>query len=88
MSLFITLSKWPSRIQDLLGVSVSTDDGLPKYICSMCRKHVEVLEQAAFNLVAFQRQAQDASDTLSKVPFKCTKKTSGSVGVSPDIARA
>ena len=82
------LNKWPSRIQDLLGLSVSADDGLPQHICSACRKRVEVLEQAALDLVAFQKQAQDVSVSLSKRPPKRTKETSGSVGVSPDTVRA
>jgi hypothetical protein len=81
-------NKWPSRIQDLLEVSVSTDDGLPQHICSICKKHLEVLEQAALDLVDFQRKARDASASLSKRPPKRTKETSGSVGVSPDTARA
>ena len=81
-------NKWPSRIQDLLEVSVSTDDGLPQHICSVYKKRLEVLERAAIDLVDFQRQARDAATSLSKRLPKRTKETSGSVGVSPDTARA
>ena len=38
VSLFTASSicnKWPARIQDILEVSVSTDDGLPQHICSV-----------------------------------------------------
>ena len=80
-------NKWPARIQDILEVSVSTDDGLPQHIYSVCKKRLEVLEQAALDLVDFQRQARDAFASLSKRPPKHTKETSGSVGVSPDTAR-
>ena len=68
LSLFTASSirnKWPTTIQDLLGVSVSTDDGLPQHIRSVCRKRLEVLEQAALDSEAFQRQAKDASASLS-----------------------
>ena len=47
------LNNWPTRIQDLLGVSVSTKDGLPQHICSVCMKRLEVLEQAALDLEVF-----------------------------------
>ena len=91
VSLFTASSirnKWPSRIQNLLEVSVSTDDGLPQHICSVCKKRLEVLERAAIDLVDFQRQARDAVTSLSKRLPKRMKETSGSVGVSPDTARA
>ena len=40
-------NKWPSRIQDLLDVNISIEDGLPPHIHSVCKKRVEVLEKAA-----------------------------------------
>ena len=79
-------NKWPSRIKDLLEVSLSIDDGLPQHIYSVCKKHLEVLERAAIDLVDFQ--ARDAATSLSKRPPKRMQETSGSVGVSPDTARA
>ena len=90
VSLFIASSirnKWPLRIQDLLEVSVSTDDGLPQHICSVCKKRLEVLERAAIDLVDFQSKPEMPLP-LSKRLLKRTKETSGSVGVSPDTAQA
>ena len=56
-------------------------------ISVLCKKRLEVLEPV-IDLVDFQRQARDAATSLSKRPPKRTKETSGSVGVSPDMARA
>ena len=38
---------WPKRIQDLLEVHVDKDNGLPGYVCSSCKRRIEVLEKAA-----------------------------------------
>lgn len=82
------VNKWLSRIQYLLGVSMSTDDDLPQYIFSVCKKHVEVLEQAKLPLPLSGKQPpEDVPAPLSRRPPKCTKETSGSIGVSPDTAR-
>ena len=76
-------SKWPTRIQDLLEVRVDKDDGLPGYVCSSCKRRVEVLEKAAADLVEVQRQAKAVYDALctTRGRLKRTKETSGLVGV-------
>ena len=81
---------WPTRIHDLLEVHVDKDDGLPGYVCSSCKRRVEVLEKAATDLAEFQRQAKAVYDALctTRGRLKRTKETSGLVGVSPDTAKA
>lgn len=78
------------RIDELLDVRVTKDDGLPGYICRKCKSRLELLEKAAEDLVDFRDQAR-ASQLLLRPPvrgpLKRTKESSGTF-VSPDTARA
>ncbi len=79
-----------TRIADLLDVNVDSSDCLPQHVCWKCKRRVEVLENAAQDLVDFRNQAKAAYIALlpSKGAVKRVKESSGDVGVSPDIAKA
>ena len=81
-------NKWASRISTLLDVSVDEDDKISPLVCSMCKRRIVSLENAATDLQAFKQMAQHSLTALkSRAPLKRTKVTSGSMGVSPDTAR-
>ena len=79
-----------SRTEDLLGIRVAENDGLPQHICERCKRRVETLERAVADLEGFRSQARDSYDLLllTRAPLKRTKESSASIGVSPDTIRA
>lgn len=95
-SLFTSMglvNQWPSRIESLLNVPVSKDDGLPTHICCKCKTRIVNLERARIDLEEFKELARCSKSALdrvrstSKCPVKRTRNTSGNVGVSPDTQR-
>ncbi len=79
----------PTRITDLLDVSVASNDGLPGHICVKCKRRLESLEKAE-DLVDFRVQAtacQQVLALLARGPLKRTKESSGTF-VSPNTAKA
>ena len=81
-------NRWASRISTLLEIAVDEDDRLPPYVCSMCTRRLESLENAAADLKEFQELAQCSLQMGQDNPLKRTRVTSGDVGVSPDTAKA
>ena len=83
------LKQWPRRIETLLKVSVSVDDGLPTYICVKCKTRIEHLERADKDLEEFKELARCSKSALERVrcPVKRVKSTSGETGISPDTVR-
>ena len=81
--------RWASRVEDLLGVPVSNNDGLPVYMCYKCKYRLVSLEKAAADLREFKQLASCSRSALERVrgPLKRTKSTSSATGVSPDTAR-
>ncbi len=81
---------WPSYLREILGVPVSIDDGLPRYICRSCAGRVETLE---CKLKAIRQLAYESADKYkamqvreTSVSSKRPKNTCGEVGVSPSTA--
>ena len=79
-----------SRPEDLLGVRVAVNDGLPQHICERCKRRVETLERAVADLERFSSQVRESYEILllTRAPLKRTKESSASIGVSPDTIRA
>ena len=81
--------KLSSRFSDLLDVTVESSDGLPHYVCCKCKQCLEIIENAAQDLVDFRSLARGSySALLARGILKRVKDRSGDVGVSPDIAKA
>ena len=78
---------WVSRIKDLLELNITSDDGLPHYMCGKCRRRFEHLERAQADLREFQRQAKESCRVLARRVLKRAKDSSSSV-VSPDTERS
>ena len=79
---------WPSRLRELLLVSVSRDDGLPSYICRSCVGKVETLERKLTTLRQQAHQSILKFQATAQVSRKRPKDTSSEVGVSPATAKA
>lgn len=81
---------WPSRITALLSIPVSDDDGRSPYVCQMCTRRIQYLENAFADLQAFKDLAHSSSlpQAQGRGPMKRTRVTCGEVGVSPDTAKA
>ena len=81
----------PPRIEDLLGVRVVKNDGLPQHICKKCKRRVESLERATEDLQEFRSIASNSYKilvALNRGPLKRTKETSACIGVSPDTEKS
>ena len=80
-----------TRIQDLLGVEVTENDGLPQHICHKCKRRLETLERATEDLKKFRSIASTSYEifvALKRGPLKRTKETSAYSGVSPDTEKS
>ena len=85
-----TRQSLPSRISDLLDVTIAEDDDYPEHICEKCKRRLERLEKAAEDLENFRSQANSSYSklrTCRRGELKRTKESSGSVGISPDTAK-
>ena len=79
---------WPSRITALLDIPVSDKDGFSLYVCHMCTRRIQYLENASADLKAFRDLAHSSLRHMqSRGPMKRTRVTAGEVGVSPDTAK-
>ena len=77
-----------SRINDLLGVIVDANDGLPQHVCAKCKRRVETHEKSVEDLRQFKTLARESYKSLSsRGPLKRTKESSGVAGVSPDTVK-
>ena len=58
-----------SRPEDLLGVRVAVNDGLPQHICERCKRRVETLERAVADLERFSSQARESYEIVQSKLF-------------------
>ena len=65
-------SNWPSRLEELLHVSVSASDCLPGHICRGCRGKVESLEK---KLVSLREKARASYEKFSYTSEATRKRT-------------
>ena len=92
---FATSKKLPTRISDLLEVTIACSDGLPTHICRQCRRRFDSLERAAADLKSFRILAKESRSSLLArngevavcAAVKRTKECSGLTGVSPPSKR-
>ena len=63
-------------------------DGFSLYVCHMCTRRIQYLENASADLKAFRDLAHSSLRHMqSRGPMKRTRVTAGEVGVSPDTAK-
>ena len=84
---------WASRINRILGIEVATADGLPKQICRACKTRLEALERAEEDRAVFTEMTNKSYKSYRALVastrlIKCTKVSSGDVGISSDTATA
>ena len=93
---FATSKKLPTRISDLLEVTIACSDGLVQtHICRQCRRRFDSLERAAADLKSFKILAKESrSSFLARsgevavcAAVKQTKECSGLTGISPPSKR-
>ena len=67
---------WPSRITALLDIPVSDKDGCSPYVCQMCTRRIQSLENASADLKAFKDLAHSSlTHVQGRGPVKRTRVT-------------
>ena len=79
--------RWASRVSRLLVVTVDCNDGLPGFMCEICKRRLNSLEKSAEDLENFREQAKRSRELFSsRETLKRSKETSSDF-VSPDTRK-